>query len=142
MVREHDQLMTHRYIIHYPEHEPRAGDPNYVDFNAYRRRTKAGARCAIGAHRLDFTECQGGLELHHSHIEFALLNSVELKWLEIDYPGVSDPDVVGAWVESAANLDWLCLWHHRGAGGVHNLAASDYEAEKYIRHLARKAESK
>jgi hypothetical protein len=75
------------------------------------------------------------LELHHSHIEFALLNSVELKWLEAVYPGVSDPESVGAWVESAANLMWLCLFHHRGIGGVHRLDASNYEAEKFVRGL-------
>ena len=80
-------------------------------------------------------ECVGGLELHHAHIEFALQNGVELAWLEADYPGVSDPDTIGMWVESAKNLTWLCERHHRGDGGVHTLTASDYEAEKYVKGL-------
>lgn len=134
-VAAHDQNVTHHYLIHYPPHPPRTGDAHYVDFEAYRRKTHATAKCAIGQHRDDFTECQGLLELHHSHVEFSLQNGVDLKWLEQDYPGISDPEHVGAWVESAANLEWLCEGHHRGAGGVHNASASDFEAERFVRGL-------
>ena len=80
-------------------------------------------------------ECEGGLELHHSHIEFALQNEIDLAWLEKDYPGVSDPTTVGKWVESGQNLIFYCEKHHRGAGGVHNADASDWEGEHYIRNL-------
>lgn len=137
MVEEHDQHVSHRYVVHYPAHPERTDDPHYRDFNAFRRRTKDTAQCAIGLHRNDFSECSLGqpLELHHAHIEFSLQNGVDLKWLEIDYPGVSDPDSVGEWVESAENLMWLCEAHHRGAGGIHVAAASDFEAEKYVRGL-------
>ena len=135
MTDQHDQVITNNYIVHYPDHEPREGDPHYADFNAYRRKTKDTAKCVIGAHREDFTECDGGLELHHAHIEFSLQNGVNLEWLEKDYPGVSDPDKVGAWVESADNLIWLCEKHHRGVGGIHHASASDYEAEKYVKNL-------
>lgn len=121
--------------MHYPEHPAREGDPHYVDFEAYRKRTKATAKCAIGLHRNDFSECAGGLELHHAHVEFSLQNGVDLQWLETDYPGISDPEHVGAWVESASNLMWLCEFHHRGHGGVHVASASDFEAEKYVRGL-------
>jgi hypothetical protein len=131
----HDQKVTHSYTIHYPPHDPRKGDKHYRDFEAYRRRTHATAKCAFGEHRNDFTECGGVLELHHAHVEFALQNSVDLAWLEVDYPGISDPDSVGAWVESAANLTWLCTAHHRGAEGVHVLTSSDYEAARYIKGL-------
>jgi hypothetical protein len=136
-VEEHDQNVTHHYTIHYPAHPERTSDPHYVDFNHYRNATKATAQCSIGLHRNDFSECslEQPLELHHSHVEFSLQNGVDLKWLEIDYPGISDPDQVGAWVESAKNLEWLCEAHHRGAGGVHTAAASDYEAERFVRGL-------
>ena len=136
-VEEHDQNITHHYTVHYPAHPERTVDPHYKDFNAYRNRTKDTAKCAIGLHRNDFSECdlKNPLELHHSHIEFSLQNGVELKWLEADYPGVSDPDTVGAWIETAANLEWLCLFHHRGHGGVHTAAYADVEAEKYVRGL-------
>ena len=138
MTEAHDQKITNRYSIHYPPHEPRESDPHYRDFNAYRARTKDSAKCAIGEHRSDFSECDGGLELHHSHIEFSLQNGVDLKWLEVDYPGVSNPDEVGAWVESAANLMWLCEKHHRGVGGIHHAAYSDFEASKFVRNLIEK----
>ena len=134
-VPAHDGKITHTYFLHYPEHPARKSDPHYVDFSAYRRRTKATAKCAIGQHRNDYTECAGGLELHHAHVEFSLQNGIDLTWLEVDYPGISDPNTVGAWVESAANLLWLCSWHHRGASGVHVASSSDYEAARYVRNL-------
>ena len=135
MTDTHDRKVAHGYLVHYPAHEPRDSDPHYRDFDAYRRRTRETAKCAIGEHRNDFSECRGGLELHHAHVEFALQNGVDLKWLEQDYPGISDPDSVGAWVESAENLEWLCEWHHRGHGGVHVASASDFEAARYVRGL-------
>ena len=137
MTEKHIQNVTHHYFIHYPAHPERTNDPHYKDFNAFRRRTKDTAKCAIGLHRNDFSECSLNqpLELHHTHIEFSLQNGVDLKWLEIDYPGVSDPDTIGAWVESAENLQWLCQAHHRGPSGIHVAAASDFEAIKYVRGL-------
>jgi hypothetical protein len=140
MTDGHDQKITNSYIVHYPQHEPRESDPHYKDFNAYRKRTKDTAVCAIGGNRADFTECNGGLELHHAHIEFSLQNGVDLKWLEHDYPGVSNPNEVGAWIESADNLEWICEKHHRGAGGIHHASAADFEAQKYVRNLIGKKE--
>jgi hypothetical protein len=140
MTNEHAQAITNHYIVHFPDHAPRESDPHYKDFNAYRERTKATATCAIGGHRADLSDCNGGLELHHAHIEFSLQNAVDLTWLEKDYPGVSNPEEVGAWVESADNLMWLCEKHHRGAGGIHHASASDFEAEKYVRNLISKGE--
>ena len=137
----HDQVTTNNYIVHYPAHPERTSDPHYRDFDAYRKATQATAVCAIGGHRQDFSECDGGLELHHAHIEFSLQNGVDLKWLEVDYPGVSNPDEVGKWVESAENLMWLCEKHHRGVGGIHHASASDYEAEKYVRNLIGKKDT-
>ena len=114
MTDAHDQKENHSYIVHYPAHGPRQGDPNYKDFNHYHKTHRKTARCYIGE-RVGFGDCkdekgklvptpddpsaeQQGLELHHTHIEFALTNGVSLKALEKDYPGVSDPDKVGAWV--------------------------------------------
>jgi hypothetical protein len=131
----HDQKITNSYIVHYPAHPERTDDPHYKDFNAFRKRTKNTAVCAIGGARQDFSECDGGLELHHSHVEFSLQNGVDLKWLESAYPGVSNPEEVGAWVESADNLEWLCEKHHRGSGGIHHAAYSDFEASKFVHNL-------
>lgn len=137
VVAAHEQPVAHRYAVHYPAHEPRADDPHYADFEAFRRRTKASARCAFAVEVGDDSECdhEHPLELHHAHIEFALQNGVDLARLEHRYPGISDPGQVGAWVESADNLVWLCRRHHRGHGGVHTAAAADYEAEKFVKGM-------
>jgi hypothetical protein len=134
---EHLQKTTHNYLVRYPAHPARTSDPHYTDFEHYRRQTHATAKCSFGEHRDDFSECdlESPLELHHAHVEFALQNGVDLKWLERDYPGISDPATVGAWVESATNLLWLCLKHHRGHQGIHVASAADYEAQKYVRGL-------
>jgi hypothetical protein len=133
----HDQHVTHRYVVHYPDHAPRTDDPHYADFEAYRRRTHSTARCAVAVEVGDDSDCdrEHPLELHHAHIEFALANEVELSRLERVYPGVSTPNEVGAWIETAANLEWLCRAHHRGPGGVHTAAAADFEAAKFVRGL-------
>lgn len=131
----HQQRVTHSYVITYPEHPAREADPHYRDFEAYRRATEPTAECSFAVEIGTTAECVGGLELHHSHVEFSLQNGVDLAVLEAHYPGISDPAQVGAWVESAANLVWLCAGHHRGHGGVHSAAASDYEAEKFVRGL-------
>ena len=147
--------------MHYPPHPARTSDPHYKDFNAYHHKNGPTARCALALrfepdnapapvlggnggypHRLigqgeliagcDITH---PMELHHAHVEFSLQNGVDLALLERDYPGISNPDQVGAWVESGANFEWLCAFHHRGHGGVHVSASSDFEAEHYVQGL-------
>lgn len=136
-VAAHEQAETHHYVIAYPAHEPRKDDPHYRDFEEYRRRTKGTARCQFAVEVSDDSECdhEHPLELHHSHVEFALQNGVDLARLEHLYPGISNPDEVGAWVESAANLTWYCRAHHRGHGGIHSAAAADFEAEKFVKGM-------
>ena len=76
--------------------------------------------------------------MHHAHVEFSLQNGISLEALESVYPGVSNPDDLGAWVESEANFMWLCTFHHRGPGGAHTATASDWEAEKFVKGLITK----
>jgi hypothetical protein len=140
IVAAHVQAHTSHYDVHYPPHPAREDDPHYADFSHLHREWKKDPekwQCAIGKHRGDFSECSldKPLELHHAHVEFSLQNGVDLAWLEVDYPGISSQDKVGAWVESPANLMVLCVAHHRGPGGVHVASASDFEASKYVRKL-------
>lgn len=147
VVAAHDQAITHRYVVHYPPHPARKDDPHYVDFDHYHRQTRATARCYVGE-RVGYGDCrdaqgnpcppladggeQAGLELHHAHVEFSLQNGISLAALEKDYPGISDPAQVGAWVESAVNFRWLCCHHHRGPAGAHTSAHADWEASQYV----------
>lgn len=142
----HVQVSSHRYWVHFPPHPARVDDPHYKDFDHYHRTTRPTARCYVGE-RIGFDECldakgasvvvgadgeQSGLELHHAHIEFALQQGVDLGALEADYPGISDPDSVGAWVETGANFRWLCVRHHRAEAGAHTITHSDWEAGQYV----------
>lgn len=146
IVPAHDQLVTHRYVIHYFDHEPREQDPHYADFREYKRRRKANDtyHCdfAFDHYFGDTSECDNKhpLEGHHKWIEFALKNGVELELLEKDFPGVSAMGI-GAWINSDQNLTLLCRFHHRGPGGVHIASAADYAAEAYIRGLIKRRES-
>ena len=134
-VAAHDTPQTHRYLMHFPPHPARRGDPHYVDFDRYHRAHAATATCWVGD-RIGYDECSPPpLELHHAHIEFSLQNGIDLAALEHDYPGISNPDEVGAWVESEANFRWLCAFHHRGHAGAHTAAHADWEAGQYVRGL-------
>lgn len=145
-VPAHSAVQGHRYTVHFPAHLARADDPHYLDFDHFHRTHRTEARCHVGQ-RIGFLDCQdaqgapvaidgagqqSGLELHHAHIEFALQNGVSLEALEVDYPGVSDPTQVGAWVESGENFRWLCVFHHRASGGAHTASHSDWEASLYM----------
>jgi hypothetical protein len=139
-VAAHTQAHSSHYEVHYPEHGTREGDPHYKDFNEFHRRTKADPElyvCAVGKRRGDSSDCtlDKPLELHHTHIEWALQNGVDLALLENQYPGISNPDELGAWVESASNLEWLCIFHHRGHGGAHVASASDFEGQHFVKGL-------
>ncbi|HEY5055086.1 MAG TPA: hypothetical protein VII58_02930, partial [Acidobacteriaceae bacterium] len=74
-------------------------------------------------------------EAHHRIIEFALLNSIDLKALEVDFPFLTDSNAVEAWAEGAGNLEFICAKHHRGVGGIHHAAYADFEAGLYVRSL-------
>jgi hypothetical protein len=145
-VAAHQAVQGHRYTVHFPPHPARKDDPHYVDFDHYHRAHRAAARCYVGE-RVGYTDCrdaqgvpcpppaqgeQPGLELHHAHVEFSLQQGIDLAALEVDFPGISNTTDVGAWVESDVNFRWLCVFHHRGPGGAHTAAHSDWEASQYV----------
>lgn len=150
MIEAHDQTTVNHYVMHYLAHHAREGDPYYPLFNAFHRKHSDAAVCHVG-HRLGYDQCadakgkrmiwqrdptgHSGLELHHSVLEFATLNSVNLKAVMRDFPDLTSMEKVLAWAESEPNFMWLCAKHHRGPGGIHHAAAADWEAELYIRNL-------
>ena len=140
VVAAHVQPHTSHYNVHFPEHGSRDGDPHYKDFDHYHRTTNNDPdiyQCSVGKRRGDFSDCTLDLplELHHDHIEWALLNGVDLALFEHQYAGVSNRDELGAWIESAENLSWLCQFHHRGHGGAHVASASDFEGQHFVKGL-------
>lgn len=159
LVPAHEQVFTHRYMVKYPAHDPRADDPHKHDFLEWKRRRKAAGtyHCdfAIEHRKGDFAECYPWpgmtppapaslplkpLEAHHRVVELAMMNEIDFVLLEADYPGIS-AQTVGAWIDSDANLTLLCVNHHRGPGGVHSASYSDFGSEYYVRDLISKAVS-
>lgn len=141
----HDQKFTHSYIVIYPTHAPRSSDPHKRDFDSWKQdRRHAGTYYCDFAqeHRGgDTSECdmKHPLEAHHKVVELAMMNEIDFKLLEKDYPGVSNPDAAGEWIDSDKNLILLCTFHHRGPMGVHCASYSDYGSTYYIRNLIEKA---
>ena len=140
-VAAHQQKISHSYVVVYPAHEPRAHDPHRHDFLAWKQDRKTGNTwyCDFAReHRNgDESECDTThpLEAHHKILELAMVNEVDFALLEEDYPGVSNPDLAGAWIDSDKNLTLLCVNHHRGPMGVHCASASDFGSEAYVRNL-------
>jgi hypothetical protein len=134
-VGAHSMAESHHYFMHYHAHPARVTDPHYADFNAYHRAHHDTATCYVGD-RIGAQHCSPGpLELHHAIIEFAVQSGVDLHALEVDYPGISDMDSVGAWIETEANFRWLCPYHHRGQAGAHTVSHSDWEGGLYVPSL-------
>ncbi|MCC3769758.1 hypothetical protein [Streptomyces sp. UNOC14_S4] len=128
----HDQAVTHRYRVHYPDHAPREDDPHYRLFEEYRRRTHPTARCAMAVRYDTTAHCSGGLELHHAAVEFAVANEADPGLVMKDFPEVHDSESFERWLESGASqLVWLCTHHHRGSAGVHVVSAADWAAAQY-----------
>ena len=129
----HDQIVRRApYLVRFPPHEPRESDPHYRLFQEFHRRTRADAECWVGKHSPEKkAECHGQLELHHTHLEFALQNAHDLTAIMADWPDVDREEEVDAWIESQDNLRWLCERHHRGDLGAHALDHAAWEAMVY-----------
>lgn len=136
----HTQQITIHFEEHYPSHEPRETDPHYKYFHeAHDRLQKLGKlTCWICG-----TDQQ--IELHHSTVEFALANGVDVtKFTEL-YPefGIKDDETFLQWVEGEGNLTPLCKLHHTGILGVHVLPYPVWLPQRFWRKdLAVPAESK
>lgn len=124
MTAAHDQTVTLHIVEHYPAHEPRENDPHYAAFHRARERMKRAGllRCVIAG-----CTFPGPIELHHSHVEFALQNGVDIGKLDEAYGLHLDEASFADWINSPANLEALCPQHHRGALGVHCLPGPVWE---------------
>jgi hypothetical protein len=126
----HDQPLTLHLITHVPAHEPRAEDPHYRLFEAARRRMRdAGLlKCVIGDQY-----CSGPVELHHSHVEYSLINIVDPGKVARAFGLHLDDQAFQEWIESPGNLEALCVTHHRTHLGVHVLPGPFWEPLRYLR---------
>ena len=131
MTEAHDQKMTLHLIAHVPEHEPREDDPHYHLFEQVKARMKRQGlwKCVIND---DY--CGGNVELHHSHIEFSQVNSVDIDRVNSQLGlHLDDDKEFQEWIESPGNLEALCAVHHRTHFGVHVIPGPLWEPLRYRR---------
>lgn len=129
----HQQRETESFEYNFPAHEPRARDPHYAVFNATaaRLRKLGSLKCWIGN-----ADCQGGIELHHSTVEFSLANIVDEAHFAQLYPDfhVADDATFLAWVEGEGNLTPLCVMHHRGLLGIHTIHYPAWLVQRFMKN--------
>jgi len=130
MVPAHEQSITLHIVECYPSHEPRESDPHYHYFNEARARLKrlGKLKCWIGNE-----DCAGQIELHHSAVEFALANGVDLSKFEELYPEFKitcEEDFLRC-IEGEGSLTPLCKIHHTGILGVHSLPYPNWLPQKF-----------
>jgi len=125
----HDQLMTLHLKQHVEAHEPREDDPHYHLFEQAKARLKKQGlwKCVI-----DDDLCDGGPELHHSHVEFSEIGSTDpgkvSRALGLHLESDEDFQV---WAESPGNLEVLCAAHHRTRYGIHVLPEPLWQAVRF-----------
>jgi hypothetical protein len=125
----HKQKLNLHLAVSIPEHEPRESDPHYHLFNQAKARIKRQGlwKCVVNDDL-----CSGGPELHHSHIEFSQINTMDPKKVEeafgLHFENDEDFQV---WIESPGNLEVLCESHHRTHYGIHSIPAPLWEAVRF-----------
>ena len=131
MPEAHDQRMTLHILTHVPEHEPREDDPHYHLFEQVKARMKRQGlwKCVIND---DY--CDGNVELHHSHVEFSQVNSIDIARVNTQLGlDLDDDKEFQEWIESPGNLEPLCTVHHRTHFGVHVIPGPLWEPLRYRR---------
>lgn len=123
MTEAHEQVVTIRFIERWPAHEPRKDDPYYHLFHkAKERMKKAGLlRCNVES---DYH--YGQIELHHSKVEFAHQNDIDLEKFNHAYGLNLNDEEFKEFVEGDGNLEPLCTLHHRGQEGIHSLPEPEW----------------
>lgn len=131
MTAAHEKEVTIRIIERWPEHDPREDDPHYKVFLAAKKRLKANPalwRCHVPS-----AYHAGQLEVHHSVVEFAHGNDVDVLKLNEMYGLHLDDEQFATWIEDIGNCEVLCVLHHRGQEGVHSLPEPEWNAMRLAR---------
>ena len=118
----------------FPAHEPRESDPHYHVFNETRARLKklGALKCWIGNAdcSLDYP-----IELHHSTVEFALCNIVDVEHFRKLYPEfqIASDEAFLEWIEGEGNLLPLCKMHHVGILGIHTIHYPGWLVQRFMK---------
>jgi hypothetical protein len=123
-VPAHEASETIHLDRFYPDHAPRAEDPNYHLFEQAKARLKRQGlwKCVVATE-----DCAGPISLHHSHFEFAYANAIdvdkvnELLGLHLDDASFQE------FIEGPGNLEPLCFAHHMGLLAIHRIPTADWD---------------
>ena len=112
-VPAHDQKLTIRLVEHIPPHGPRG-----AAFNRAKKRMKT-----LGLEKCVIEDCDSGapLEYHHTIIEHAFQEGVDIDKLNRAYGLHLTDDQFVDWIQSPGNLEVLCTVHHRTQLGIHSI---------------------
>lgn len=118
----------------YPEHIERQNDPHYHAFNAARNRLKRLGKLVCWINNAD-CDHEHPVELHHSTVEFALANIVDVAHFRELYPEfhIESDDAFLEWVESEGNLLPLCKMHHTGILGIHVIHYPGWLVQRFMK---------
>lgn len=120
MVSEHIQKRALTEVVYFPAHEDRKESAEFRDDKA-ELKAEGKYMCFIGNGR-----CEGGIELHHSVIEFSENNAIDWAKVTADYPNIDHVDDIDQMIP-------LCTKHHRGKGtGIHATTYQAWLAQKYL----------
>lgn len=114
--------------VAYPPHDPRHASPAYTRLHHLLviHRNEPCWICGI-------RHSEGGaMETHHSHIEWAAVNGVDLAKVMADFPKITDEAAMREWLDSEGNMLVLCAACHRGAyTGIHMISYPSWLLQKY-----------
>jgi hypothetical protein len=114
--------------VAYPPHDPRTASREYRQLHRQLVVVRDEPCWICGT-----THSQGGaMETHHSHIEWAAANGVDLARVMADFPAVTDEAALRSWLDSEGNMLVLCSVHHRGAyEGIHMVSYPAWLLQRY-----------
>lgn len=125
MTAAHDATQTIHTVIHYAEHTARVRDKFKFEFDAAVARMKRlgiykCVVCGCGEGDIGWDGVPARIEMHHDKVEFSLENEIDLvKASEAFGHHFESDDDFARWIDSPDNLEPLCVYHHRGAEGIH-----------------------
>lgn len=116
-------------LVYYPPHDPRTASAEYRRVHDHLVHELDSPCWICGVRNSDVVRWPADvrrhfqLETHHTEIEWAAANGVDLAYVIRDFPSIHDHDQLVEWIDSEHNMLVLCAAHHRGHfTGIHSVS--------------------